>query len=134
MTKVDIPLLVPDVVYRKASDSRDRRRKVGSAKGAKPILRPGADIRIARVHWGTDRGKHHVSCEVSLIEHVQMGIRAETAPIVSVARLGIQLVPEPSVDAILDLLESSWVSHVIDARCVGKHLLVHFLCTQEGRD
>ena len=89
MTKVDIPLLVPDVVYRKASNSRDRRRKVWSTKGAKAILRPGVDVRIARVHGRTDGAKHHVSREVSLIEHVQMGIRAETAPVVNVARLRI---------------------------------------------
>ena len=63
-----------------------------------------------------------------------MGIRAETAPIVNIARLWIQLVPKPSVDSILDLLESSWVSHVIDAGYVGNHLLAHSLCTQERRN
>src|SRR5436305_392103 len=44
------------------------------------------------------------------------------------------IVVQCGVDAVLDLLESSRVSHVIDARCVGEHLLVHFLCTQEGGD
>src|SRR6266404_8667248 len=61
-----------------------------------------------------------------------MGVRAETAPIVNVARLQIQLVSQPGVDAVLDLLKSSRVSHVIDARRVGKQLLAHSLCTQEG--
>src|SRR6266478_4667578 len=61
-----------------------------------------------------------------------MGVRAETAPIVNVARLQIQLVSQPGVDAVLDLLKSSRVSHVIDARRVGKHLLAHSLCTEEG--
>ena len=70
MTKVNIPLLIPDVVYREASSSRDRRRKVGSAKGAKAILCPRADVRIARIHRRTDGAEHHVSGEVSLIEHV----------------------------------------------------------------
>src|SRR5438105_1754555 len=45
VTKVDIPLLVPDVVYGKTSNGRDRCRKVGPAKGAKAILRSGADVR-----------------------------------------------------------------------------------------
>src|SRR5438093_13574749 len=61
-----------------------------------------------------------------------MGVRAETAPIVNVARLQIQLVSQPGVDAVLDLLKSSRVSHVIDARRVGKHLLAHPLSTEEG--
>src|SRR5215831_1259019 len=134
LTKVDIPLLVPDVVYGEASDSRDRRRKVGSTKGAKAILRPRADVRIARVHGGTDGAKHHVSREVSLIEYVQMGIGAQTAPVMNVARLWIQLVPQPIVDPIFDLLESSRVSHVIHTRRVGNHLLAHSLCTEEGGD
>ena len=63
-----------------------------------------------------------------------MGIRAQTTPIVNVARLGIQLVPQPSVDTILDLLEGSRVSHVIDARCIGNHLLAHSLCAQKRGD
>src|SRR5262245_60702731 len=63
-----------------------------------------------------------------------MGIRAQTAPVMNVVRLRIQLVPQPCVDAILDLLEGSRVSHVIDARCIGEHLLAHSLCTQEGGD
>src|SRR5262245_53690283 len=106
LTKVDIPLLVPDVIYGEASNSRDRRREVGSAKRAKAILYPRADVRIPRVHRRTDGAKHHVSGEVSLIEHVQMRISAQTAPIVNVARLRIQLVSQSGVDPILDLLES----------------------------
>src|SRR5437016_9065817 len=75
MTKVNIPLLVPDVVYRKASNSRDRCRKVGSTKGTKAILCPGADVRITRVHRRAHGAKYHVSGEVSLIEYVQVSIR-----------------------------------------------------------
>ena len=134
MTKVDIPLLVPDVVYGKASNSRDRRSKVRSAKSPKAILGPGADVRISRVHRRTHGAKYHVSGEVSLIEYVQVSIRAKTAPIVNVARLRIQLVSQSGVDPILDLLESSRVSHVIDAGCVVNHLLAHSLCTQERRN
>src|SRR5262249_31818441 len=63
-----------------------------------------------------------------------MGIRAETAPIVDVARLRIYLVSQPSIDAILHLLESGRGSHVIDARHVREHLLAHSLCAQERGD
>src|SRR6266508_4624186 len=81
VTEMDEPLLVPNVVYRKASNSRDRRRKVGSTKGAKAVLRPGSDVRITRVRGRTDGAKHHISREVGLIEDVHTGICAETASI-----------------------------------------------------
>src|ERR1700676_3600060 len=63
-----------------------------------------------------------------------MGICAETAAIVEVASLRIQLDPQSGIDAVLDLLESSRVGHIIDARGVGEHLLVHFLRTQKAGD
>src|SRR5438552_897583 len=63
-----------------------------------------------------------------------MGICSETAAIAEIPSLRIQLVSQSGVDAILDLLESSWVGHVIDARRVGEHLLTHFLRTQKAGD
>src|SRR5438046_10727396 len=38
MTQVAIPLLLPDVVSREASNSRDRRRRVGSGRGADHVV------------------------------------------------------------------------------------------------
>ena len=134
MTEMDIPLLVPHAVQRKGSDGRHHSREVGLTEGAKAVLRPGVDVRIPRVHRHAESIEHQVSREVSLIEHVHMGICAQTAAVVEEARLRIQLVLQAGVDAVLDLLESSRIGYVIDARGVGEHLLAHFLRTQKAGD
>src|SRR6516162_4656536 len=63
-----------------------------------------------------------------------MSIRAETATIIEVSRLRTYLVSQSSIDAILHLLEGCGIGHVIDARCIGDHLLLHFLRAQKTRD
>src|ERR1700688_1292289 len=50
VTEMDIPLLVPHAVQGKAGEGRYRRREVGLTEGAKAVLRPGANVRVPRVH------------------------------------------------------------------------------------
>src|SRR5436190_2172331 len=79
LTKMDVPLVIPHTVQRKTSDSRHSRCEVGLTEGTKTILRPRVGVRIPRIHRHTYRVKNEVRREVSLIQHIQMSICAETA-------------------------------------------------------
>src|SRR5690242_1941674 len=131
---MDIPLVIPHAVQSKASHGRNHRREIRLTEGAKAVLCAGTDVRIPRVQRDTERVKHQISGEVSLVEYIHMSVRAQTATITEVAKLRIHLVSQSSIDAILHLLEGYGIRHVIDARCIGDHLLAHFLCAQESRD
>ena len=114
--KMDLPFLIPHAVQRKASDCRHRCRKVGLAEGAEAVLRSGVNVGVPRIPRYTDRVKHQERRKVSLKEHIHMGICGKIASIMEIASLRIQLVLQPGVNAILDLLESCRVRHVVDVR------------------
>src|SRR5437899_5850251 len=104
MTKMDVPLVIPHTVQRKASDGRHRRREVGLTEGAKAVLCAGVNVRIPRIQRHTERVKHQVSGEVSLVKNIHVRVCGETTAVMEVARLRIQLVSQSSIDAILHLL------------------------------
>src|SRR5437870_2943825 len=134
LTKMDVPLVIPHTVQRKTSDGRHRSREVGLTEGAKAVLCAGVDVRIPGVQRHTERVKHQVSGEVSLVKNIHVRVCGETTAVMEVARLRIQLVSQSGIDAILHLLESCSVHHVVDSGCVGEHLLGHFLRAQKTRD
>ena len=66
------------------------------AKGAESILRFRLGIRIAGIERRTERVEHEIRGEVSLIENVDMRVRAQAAAVVHVAWLRIGLVDQAS--------------------------------------
>src|SRR5206468_6962826 len=115
-----------------ASGGCEGGRDIRSAKGAEAVLLGGVDVRIARVPRRPKRAEHQVSHEISLKKHVDVSERAEPATVMEITSLRIKLERRSGVDAILDLLESRRVGHVIDVRQGGDHLLVDRLRPQEG--
>ena len=57
MTQMDVPLVIPHAVQRKASDGRHHRCEVGLTEGSKAVLCAGVDVRISGVQRHTERVK-----------------------------------------------------------------------------
>src|SRR5262249_11727306 len=131
MPQVDPPFLIPDAVQRMAGGCREGGRNIRSTESPETILFVSAHVRVPRVPRRPKRAEHQESHEISLESLVDVSVRAEPATVMEIAKLRIKLERRSGSDAILDLLVSRRVGHVIDVRQKGDHLLVERLRTQE---
>jgi hypothetical protein len=132
MPQVNPPFLIPDAVQRMAGGGREGGRNIRCTESPETILFLSAHVRVPRVPRRPKRAEQQESHEISLEKHVDVGERAEPATVMEIAKLRIELERRSGIDAILDLLVSRRVGHVIDVRQEGDHLLVKRLRPQVG--